>query len=753
MSVIKFKTASSCPIEIQLSKHRYYDVIFNKTFSESQTIDTTLVTFPGVDTSLNISDGSLPILHVDDQELPNRNKLTYLGCLAPHNRYITTFVPYKSYDFIYNVDWCDELRVDENLVVSGFHDWACIDTGVQLKGNSFTIIQKVRWEGGYEESNLWFSQQDRPIGFTDGRLGVWHEGWHCGETNFSDTEGLGEGIYWIKLELNVVTEGTLTKFYWIKDDNQELTLENAITSEDWNLEYEYLLDINPFGASTVFISRQGWQYWRGDIYLADGCILDENGDICWKHNGSMRTVNGVLDIDVYDVENETTYNMLYNYKSNRLRLDPINERKKDYAWIGTITIPDHTTVELPEYEFYKIIGNPTVTSGQIEYPKWTFSGECSHEYDDYYRLYHFGRITLNNSNFADIDNLTSAKAIFKFYSRSLGENVEYLNNGQISIFSTNDMTMVHNLETGDITATGSSYGLNPDGFNWLVIDYDGTDTNIYITEDNEYTLDTLPDLSSFDHISTLSGNMMGNANYKLGYTGLHQEHSAEQGWFLNSIQFTVNDQPYWTTFAITDIAIEGFQRGTNEIYLNDIDWEFFSKNHCLQIRVTTGDHLSDYSEYCAILGSDFDQQGLRLYINDGHFSALVPSNNGWYVHVNQNDSIESHCNYDIIFMKTNNAFYLAQKVVDSIDIDDITEELSRCTEDSKIENILSTNGFRYEIYWKHEQDDYNPVCTAIKVGTSHGDSYNFNGKIWAKHFKVYADGELVYQPFANLTAN
>ena len=751
MSTISFRTISSQPIEIRLCKHKFYDVIYNQKFQESQVLNSELVTFPGVTSDVEISEETVPVVNINDQTLPNYEKLTYMGIMAPYNRFIKMFASGKSYKFLYNVDWCDELQVDENLVVSQFNDHACIDTGVQLKGNSFTIIQKVRWEADYAESNLWFSHQDRPIGFMDGRLGVYHDGWHLGETNFVETEGLGEGIYWIKLELNITTEGTSTKLYWIKDDNQELTLENAITSEDWNLEKEYLLDINPFGASTVFISRQERAHWKGDIYLADSCILDENGDLYWKHNGSMRTVNGVLDKDVYDVENETTYNMLYNYKNNKLRLDPINERKTDYVWIGTITIPDHTTVELPEYVFYEIIGNPTIASSQIEYPKWTFSGEYNHEYDDYYRLYHLGGITLNNTNFANIDNLTSAKAIFKFYSRSLGENVEYLNNGKISIFSYNEMTIVNNLETGEGTASGYGYGLNPDGFGWLVIDYDGTNTNVYVIEDNEYTLDTLPDLSLFNQIASLSGNMMGNANYRLGYTGLHQEHSAEQGWFLNNIQFTVNNQPYWTTVTTTDISIEGFQRGINEIYLNDVDWEFFSKNHCLQVRVTTGDYVYDHSEYSAILGSDVDQQGLRLYINDGHFSALVPSDNHWYIHINQYDSIQSHCNYDIIFMKTNNSFYLAQKVADSINIDDITKELSRCTEDFDVENILSTNGFCYERYWKSDQDDYNPICTGIKVGTSYEDRYNFNGKVWPKHFKVYVGGEIVYEPFANLT--
>lgn len=751
MSTISFRTISSQPVEIRLCKHKFYDVLYNQKFQESQVLNSELVAFPGITSDIELSEETVPVVKIDDQVLPNREKLTYTGIMAPYNRFVKMFASGKSYKFLYSKDWCDELQIDENLVVSGFHEWACIDTGAQLKGNFFTIIQKVRWNGSYDESNLWFSYQDRPIGFMDGRLGVYDGGWQVGETNFLETEGLGEGIYWIKLELDVTTEGTLTKLYWIKDDNQELTLENTITSEDWNLEKECLLDINPFSASTVFLSRQGWQHWRGDIYLADGCILDENGDIYWKHNGSMKTVMGVLDRDVYDVENETTYNMLYSYKSNKLRLDPINERKTDYVWIGTITIPDHTTIELPAYVFYEIIGNPTIASSQIEYPKWTFSGECNHEYDDYYKLYYFGGITLNRSNFANIDNLTSAKAIFKFYSRSLGENVEYLNNGQISIFSHNEATIVNNLETGEGTVSEYGHGLNPDGFNWLVITYDGTNTNVYIIHDNEYTLDTLPDLSSFNQIASLAGNMMGNANYRLGYTGLHQEHSAEQGWFLNSIQFTANDQPYWTTVTTTDIFIEGFQRGTNEICLNDMDWEFFKNNHCLQIRVTTGDNIHEYSECDAILGSDVDTQSLRLYINDGHFSALVPSGNYWYVHVNQNDSIESHCNYDIIFMKTNDSFYLAQKVVDSVNIDNITKELSRCTEDFTIENILSSNGFRYERYLKSDQEDYNPVCTNIKLGTSHDDQFNFDGKIWVKHFKVYADGEIVYEPFANLT--
>lgn len=749
MSTISFKTISSQPVEIRLCKHKFYDVIYNQKFQESQILSSKLVAFPGVTSGIELSEETVPVLNINDQVLPNHEKLTYAGIIAPYNRFIKMFVSNKSYEFIYNVDGCDELQVDENLVVSQFNNYACIDTGVRLNGNSFTIIQKVRWDGIYDESNLWFSRQDRPIGFMDGRLGVHHDGWHLGETDFLNTEGLGEGIYWIKLELNVTTEGTSTKLYWIKDDNQELTLENTITSENWNLEYEYLLDINPFSASTVFISRQDWQYWKGDVYLADGCILDENGDLYWKHNGSVKTVTGVLDKDVYDVENETTYNMLYNYKSNTLRLDPINERKTDYAWIGTITVPDHTTVELPECVFYEIIGNPTIASGQIEYPKWTFSGEYRHEYDDYYKLYHLGRITLNDSSFANVDNLTSAKATFKFYSRSLAENVEYLNNGQISIFSDNELTCIHNLEADEVTS--SDHGLNPDGFGWLVINYDGTDTKIYMIEDNEYTLDTLPDLSSFNLISTLSGNMMGNTDYTLGYTGLHQEHSAEQGWFLENIQFIVNDQPYWTTVTTTDISIEGYQRGTNEIYLNDIDWEFFSGNHCLQIRVTTGDLLYDYNEYGAILGSDLDTHGLRLYICDGHFSALVPSNDYWYAHINQWDAIQAHCNYDIIFIKTNNAFYLAQKVVDSINIDDITKELSRCTENSDVENILSTNGFHYEIHRNSDQNNYNPICTGIKVGTSHEDHFNFNGKIWPKHFKAYVYGEVIYEPFANLT--
>lgn len=159
---------------------------------------------------------------------------------------------------------------------------------------------------------------------------------------------------------------------------------------------------------------------------------------------------------------------------------------------------------------------------------------------------------LSNSNYVSIDKITPAASfdmIVPIKISSIPSSTQVIlgtTGGAPNIYMENG-SLIH-CWTGSAGASGStSLAINTKY--WLRIVYDGSYSRVYLLQDNSYTLDTLPAISSWTQQFSFSGGAFCQKSFFLGKT---QDGSAfsSGSFYLDDAIIKTGLDTYWTPYEI-----------------------------------------------------------------------------------------------------------------------------------------------------------------------------------------------------------
>lgn len=776
---VKINTFAGLPVEIELRKDRYYDIKETLKFTDDTDMDINFEEFPSIETTQEIKENQVPIIHIEDQELPNRERLTCENILAPFNRKAT----YNVMGEHYNLDVPGTPpSIDENHVASNFNGENFIrlhDEGLDpripyiVDENNYEFITKVHWQGtdvwDGRESWLLRTRDDRDIAFFEGRLGIHRDGWFLGETCFPDVfENGGEGIYWIKAVFDKENDETLS-VYWMRDDEEELTLEEARTSEDWNFEVSRDW-CNPFRMHWSTLSTNDWVFWKGSIYLTDTAIFDSTGNRVWIAYGEVPVkFTGCLELNTFDSENEITYNVFYNRSSKKIRLNSELERKEGFSWIGQLTVPAHTVVELPEQILYEIVGNPTIQTEDIRFLNYNLSG-------DYYfwenRPQHFrptgrGRCELPLSNVPE--QIESGIYIERIHIREPWNNICLFANDKFHLYTADERMQIVLYSNDKGLTDGNDYTqwLEPnwdesprvesDRFYWVRIECVNNHLKVYLIMDHgrEYTLDDLPDLEHWGvcYDQDIDINIFDSDRFVIGVQPPHRDHGYDNVYEIDTIDFKMNGQSVYELYATESVkTLTNCHAKENYIKLNTEDWDFVNDDSWIMHLTFTTPSDGDWGDECnCLIGNNDDARNMRIDIRDWRIQWYMPyETEGWWWENTGGPRLAYNTSYDMLVYRRDRSLSIHIKPHNANNFDGLSDFGGRTGDEFRV-FLCDTLGWSH-CCWRNEDDVLNRCFAHDEpvLGTSYEDRLDNHGKLWLKTIKVYENGDLIYEPFEKL---
>ena len=463
------------PFSYTITKEGYWDKMVTKSISSNTTETVTLEPYDGVTITYNggrivVSSGSLP----DGTDFNG-----FTGVTETYGyKYLYTGVGYANYSTV------GSPVVDKfSGTVAGFASVSYVTSPSALPTSTyFDMIQKIKFNGGTDEQCVWFTTKDRPISFESGKLSIYQSGWHQGTTVYT------AGVYWIRA---IYDNGTL-KLYALADNNY--TLDTLPEIDSWTLEVTLESCLDAWSGQTLMLSRNNGTYWKSEMYLS-GTKVSTDSEVIWVVEGEYGEIlPGVMAESEGSVR--TTYKAMY--KPDDIALYFHNTTVSGRIWLGEITILPNLLGKYPKANFEQV--------GDVTYTDKVASGFNASSY-----------LTAEIATKTSIGSYTFITKVTVATSPQTQAGVGNSENdkGYVRIFHSSTLGI------WDGSANQGTFAVTAGNVYWVALHYNGENTVQYVLEDNSYTLDTLPEFTTWTSNVTVEGSFMSDIFGNKMYIGRH----------------------------------------------------------------------------------------------------------------------------------------------------------------------------------------------------------------------------------------